>query len=498
MAEWLLALPLALPLAGAAACLLARRRPAAQRAIAVVISAALSGVAVALLAAVLASGPLDLAVGGWAPPLGIALRADLLGAIMLLVSAVLGLAVVVYALGDVPATHDAHGVWPLLLLLLLGVVGAFLTADLFNLYVWFEVMLIASFVLLALGGRRTQLGGALIYVVLTVLGSTLFLLAVGVTYGATGVLDFARLGPRLAELSAERPRLVLALQALLLASFGLKAAVFPLYFWLPASYHVPTPAVSALLAGLLTKVGVYAMIRTTVAIFPESAPVQAALVVVAAATMVAGVLGALAQIEIRRILSFHIVSQIGYMVAGLAVATGPAPARRFALAASIFYVVHHILVKANLFLIAGVVRRLHRSEALDGVRGLARSQPLLAAVFLVAALSLAGVPPLSGFWAKLMILQAGLAAEQYALVAVAALTGLVTLISMMKIWLEAFAGAPPRDAPRLPRRDAIVLLGPAVALALITVAIGLAPGWLFEVASRAADQLLAAAGGDAP
>ena len=489
--ELLVALPIAIPLVAAVLCLLGWRRPGVQRDVALLGFALMVAAAAGLVGVVARQGPVTIAIGGWPAPIGIAFRADLLAALMTLVAAVIGAAVAIYAVADAPATHQRAGFWPLVLLLVLGVCGSFLTADLFNLFVWFEVMLVASFVLLGLGSSRAQLAGTHVYLVLSVIGSTLLLIGVGLVYATVRTLDLTQLGDRMAELSATRPGLVLAIEALLLTSFGLKAAVFPLMSWLPASYHTPLPAVSALFAALLTKVGVYALIRMTAAVFAPEAAVHAALVAIAIATMLVGVLGALAQPRMREILGFHIVSQIGYMVAGLALATGTPAARRFALAAALFYVVHHILVKANLFLIAGVVRRTHGTEALDRLGGVARSHPWLAAMFLVSALSLAGVPPLSGFWAKLAILAAGIEQGRWVLVAVAVAVGLLTLISMLKLWTGVFAGTPPSLGAFAPphRRAPLVMYVGITLLAALTLAISLAPQLLFELALAAADQL---------
>ena len=489
MTDNLPGLPLLVSIASAAGCLVAWRSARAQRVVALVGTGLLLVAAVALVVMVWRGDPLHLQVGGVPAPFGIRLRADMLAALMVLVTAVIGVAVAVYAAPDMPRGHVSHGFYPLVLCLLLGVCGAFLTADLFNLYVWFEVMLIASFVLLGLGGRRAQLRGGLVYVTLNLVSSALLLIGVGLVYGAVRTLDMAHIAARMADLSADRPALAVALQVVLLTSFGLKAAVFPLFFWLPASYHTPPPTVSALFAGLLTKVGVYAMFRVTAGVFPSPGPLYDGLVVISAATMLAGVLGALAQDHVRRVLSFHIVSQIGYMIAGLALAGGDGASRRFALAAGVFYVVHHIVVKTNLFLVAGVVRRLRGTEVLGGPGGLARARPWLGLLFLISALSLAGMPPLSGFWAKLGIIQAGLDGGRPVLVAIAAGTGLLTLLSMLKLWTGVFAGQEPAE----PRSGGGLgaMYAPIVGLAALTVGIGLFPEPLFRLALAAADQLLA-------
>jgi multicomponent Na+:H+ antiporter subunit D len=278
---------------------------------------------------------------------------------------------------------------------------------------------------------------------------------------------------------------------LFLVAFGIKSGVFPLFFWLPTSYHTPPIAVTAVFAGLLTKVGVYALVRVFTLLFVHDVgTTHTLLLVIAGLTMVTGVLGAASQGEIRRILSFHIVSQIGYMVMGLALFTP------LALAGTVFYLIHHIVVKANLFLVAGVVRRLRGSYELERIGGLWNSAPMLGVLFLVPALSLAGIPPLSGFWAKLILVRAGLEAGEIAIVVTALAVSLLTIFSMTKIWGEAFwKEAPPgtrndaaTEAP-VPRTSLALLL-PIAALAAVTVAIGLAAQPLFDLAERATSQLL--------
>jgi multicomponent Na+:H+ antiporter subunit D len=251
-------------------------------------------------------------------------------------------------------------------------------------------------------------------------------------------------------------------------------------------------AVSALFAGLLTKVGVYALIRVFSLVFIDLEGYFDFLVVVAALTMVSGVLGAVAQFHIRKILSFHIISQIGYMVLGLGLLTADDPSiRRLALAAAIFYVAHHILVKTNLFLIAGVIRRLRSSEDLGTLGGLASSAPWLAALFLIPAASLAGVPPLSGFWAKLAVIEVAVMAESWPAVVAALFAGLLTLLSMTKIWNEAFWKDAVNEQPISGGGETMwPLVAPVVVLATLTVVIGLAPQLLYAISDRAAVELL--------
>jgi multicomponent Na+:H+ antiporter subunit D len=273
--------------------------------------------------------------------------------------------------------------------------------------------------------------------------------------------------------------------------------VFPLYFWLPASYHTPPVSTSAIFAGLLTKVGVYTLIRVFTLVFAGLTSAYQLLLWVAGITMLAGVLGAVSHFHVRKILSVHIVSQIGYMVMGLGLLASPnEAARRLGLVAAVFYIIHNIVVKTNLFLIGGVMRRLRGSEQLKQIGGLFQDAPWLAVLFLVSALSLGGVPPFSGFWAKLAMIRAGLEAEQWLLVAAAIAAGLLTLLSMIKIWNEAFWKPLPEEGAltggtAVPSRLGLaVMVAPVVVLAAITIALGLFPQTLFEAAARAADQLL--------
>jgi multicomponent Na+:H+ antiporter subunit D len=334
--------------------------------------------------------------------------------------------------------------------------------------------------------------GGLKYVTLNLFSSALFLAGVGIVAGAAHSLNLGELSVRMPVIAAERPELVAALAGLFLVAFGLKAALFPLHFWLPASYHTPSASVSAVFAGLLTKVGVYALIRVFSLLFAGLAPVLDFVLVVAVLTMIVGVVGAVAQFHIRRILSFHIVSQIGYIVVGLGLlGAGDPGTRKLALTAAVFYIAHHILVKTNLFLVGGVIGRLRGSEDLARLGGLRTATPWLAVLFLIPAASLAGIPPLSGFWAKLGIIASAIDAGAWLVLGAALAAGLLTLLSMVKIWNEAFWKDDPRPSPGSGGdRPPATMVVPIVVLALLTVAIGLAPQALFEVADRAAVELL--------
>jgi multicomponent Na+:H+ antiporter subunit D len=483
----LLALPIAVPLLGAALTMITYRSRATQRAIGMVSVAAALGVSIALLVGVEADGIVSMQAGAWPAPIGITLVADLFSALMLVVSLATVLAVLVFAVGQPGVDEDQPVFHPVYLVLTAGVSLSLLTGDLFNLFVAYEITLAASYVLITLGARREQIRTGMTYVIINLMASTLFVVAIAWIYAATGTVNMADLSIKIAELPTNVQH---SLSLLLLVVFGIKAAIFPLFFWLPDSYPTARTPVTAVFAGLLTKVGVYSIIRTQTLLFPADGASRV-LLVVAGLTMVVGVLGAIAQNDMKRILSFHIVSQIGYMVLGLALFTVAG------VAGAVLFILHQIPVKTALFLSAGLVEESSGSTALNRVGGLIRKAPVTAALFLLAALSLAGIPPLSGFVGKLAILEAGFGAEQYAIVGVSIVVSLFTLFSMVKIWNGVFWGTAEDPAIRLAlsapgerlRTPALMTVA-TVALVALTLAIALFAGPLYDLSERAATTLL--------
>lgn len=496
MNQWLL-LPLIIPLLTAVVALLAYWSPTIQRWLSVCGAAALLGAALGLLASVWGGGIQVGQMGNWPAPYGITLVADLFSAIMVVLTGVIALAVAFYGMLSIDPAREHLGFHPLFHFLLMGVCGAFLTGDLFNLYVWFEVMLMASFVLLALGEERPQIQAAIKYVTLNLVSTIIFLTAVGLLYGDIGTLNMADLAQKFSSIDGPYTSgVVTTLAMLFLVAFGIKAAAFPLFFWLPASYHTPPIAVTALFSGLLTKVGAYALIRLFTLVFIHDLSFTHTLILfIAGATMVTGVLGAVAQYDVRRLLSFHIISQIGYILMGLGLYSP------LALAGAVFFIFHVSVAKTALFLASGVAERIGGSFELRELGGLYRSHPGLALLFLIAAMSLAGLPPLSGFFAKLSLVQAGLALEHYVIVAVALGVSMLTLFSMVKIWNEAFWKAPPlpsrdlsSDADENQKPVLTLWLMPIGFLAAVSIALGLGAGPVFALAMRAGEELMQPAG----
>jgi multicomponent Na+:H+ antiporter subunit D len=476
-----LVLPILLPLGTAAVLMLAPKRPAPQRWISLGGSLLLLASAVAIFLRVNESGVQVLQISGWPAPFGITLVADLLAAMLTVAVGVVGTAVACVAFSGVDPRREAFGYHPLIQIVLMGVAGAFLTGDFFDLYVWFEVMLVASFVLMALNRTRPQMEAAFKYVTINLIASSLFLTALGLLYGATGTLNMAELARVWPTISTPGVHTVLAV--LFLIAFSIKAGLFPLFFWLPASYHTPPAAIGAVFAGLLTKVGVYALVRVFTLLFHgESPTLSTLLLAMSAATMAIGIVAALNERDFRRVLSFNLVSHIGYTTASLTLLT---PA---ALAGAVFYVLHHIVVITNLYLVSGVMLRLRRTTDMTGLGGLYRDQPLVAVLAMIPIFSLAGVPPLSGFLGKLAIVDGAFAAGAHWVGGLVLLVGLLTLLSMGRVWAECFWGPAAEGMDQGSPGAPLLVTIAALSGATLAMTIGAEP--LFELTSRGAAQLL--------
>ncbi|RIV40951.1 Na+/H+ antiporter subunit D [Micromonospora radicis] len=481
----LVPLPVLLPLLGAALTLLLVNRPLPQRLVSVSCLAATLVVASVLLVQAYRHGPLVVQIGAWPAPVGIVLVADQLAALMLVVSSAVTLCVLLYSIGQGQGETGESAplaiFHPTYLVLTAGVTNAFLAGDLFNLFVGFEMLLAASFVLITLNGTPLRIRTGSTYVVVNVLASMIFLISVGLVYAATGTLNLAHLAARLDALP---DGVRLSLQLMLLLAFGIKAAVFPLSAWLPDSYPTAPAPVTAVFAGLLTKVGVYAIIRTQTLLFPGE-QAGTLLLVVAGLTMLVGILGAVAQSDMKRLLSFTLVSHIGYMIFGVGLSTVAG------LVGAIFYVVHHITIQTTLFLVAGLVEQRTGSTDLRRLGGLARLTPLLGVLFFVSAMNLAGIPPFSGFLGKLGLLQAGVAAGgalAWTLVAVGTLTSLLTLYVASRAWSMVFWRTPCQTVPSTAPLPALTV-GATTVLVILGVGLTVVAGPLFDVTTGAAIDL---------
>jgi multicomponent Na+:H+ antiporter subunit D len=482
----LVVVPVLVPLIAAGLCMLVGRSRAAQRVVALTALGVSTAASIAVLVAVDRDGTIVVDAGGWGGPLGIVLVADGLATIMLAIATTTLLLVLIYAIGQPGAERNHVGFQSAYMILSAGVALSFLTGDLFTMFVGFEMMLTASYVLMTLGGTRDQVRSGMTYVVISLVASVLFITALALLYLATGTVNLADLSQRIPLLA---PGVQSAFALLLLVVFGIKAAVFPLFFWLPDSYPTAPSPVTAIFAGLLTKVGVYALIRTQLLLFPPSARPSTVILWLAGLTMVIGVLGAVAQQDMKRILSFHIVSQIGYMVMGLGLFTVAG------VAAAIYFIVHQVIVKTALFLTGGLVEHVGGSSRLSRVGGMLGTAPVIAVLFLVPALSLAGFPPMSGFIGKFALFDAGVGSASYWVVAAAVIAAFLTLFSMTKIWSGVFWNPKEREPQATPHRPGrwggpILMVAPTATLVVLTIALGLFAGPVYEMITHTAEGLL--------
>ncbi len=480
-----LVFPFLLPLLTALLCSLFFGLASKGRRIFVAVSAVVQlALALFLAGQALTGPPMVLHLGGWAPSLGIVLVLDGLAAIMLCLSTFISLCCILYGYAEVPIWAEQPLRLPLMQLLAAGINLSFLTGDLFNLFVAFEIMLVASYALLTLEANDNDIKEAFPYLAVNMFGSAVFLAAAAMAYAVFGSLNMAVISERALELEGSFGVLIVAV--LLTVVFGIKAGVFPLYFWLPNSYPILPLSLGAFYSGMLTKVGVYVMLRMLGTVFPHSLDViHIALAWLAGFTMVLAVLGALSRNFIRGILSFHIISQIGYMVLAIGFFTP------LSITACIFYVIHHIIVKSSLFLIGGTALFYNHTDNLDRMGGIYKASPWLSVFFLLQAFSLAGIPPLSGFWGKFLIMMEGIDSGYYVLVGAAILASILTMMSMLKIWLAAFWSPVPEGARLYPAEGHIRAMTLIIAaMTLVSLSIGFGAETFLQFSQTAAESLL--------
>jgi len=463
-------------------------RPRAERAIGAASTIALAAWSFMVLAQVDADGIQVSMMGGHAAPYGISFVADRLACIMLCLSTSVGAVALVSSFATVTPAQEKYFFHPFFQIALLGVNWSFLTGDLFNMFVAYEVMLIGSYGVMIVGASRAQVRQTLMYVAVNLVGGTLFVTGLALIYATTGTLNMADLARYTADLHGERAGIVTTASMVLMLVFALKAAVFPVFFWLPDSYPVVPSGMNGFFAGLMTKVGVYSLLRVFVMTFQQEGNeiVTQTLLVLSGFTMILGVLGAVCQWEIRRILSWHVISQVGYMVMGIGLTANPAIARA-ATAGTVFYIVHHIIVKSSLFLLGDLAEHVTGKRGLKNMGGALVLAPVASAMFFVAAVSLAGMPPFSGFLSKLLLIRAGLDGGNWIIVAIAIVTGFLTIMSMMKIWSYAFWGTPEAGttAPH-----SFAMAAPASLLVAATIVLGVWAQPLLRLADATAADLL--------
>lgn len=367
--------------------------------------------------------------GNWIPPYGISLFADNFTKVLLILTNLVALSISLYSIVGIGESRKKFGYYPSVHFLLMGLSGAFLTGDIFNLYVWFEIVIISSFVLVSLGADKERLQASVPYVSMNLLASVIFLTGIAILYGLTGSLNMADLHTQTPKIPSDSLRQICAV--FFIVGFGMKSAVFPLYFWLPSSYHTPPAGIAALFGGLLTKLGIYALVRTFTLIFIPDYHLATLLEWIAVLTLITGALGALVQTNLRKMLSYLIVCHIGFMVGGLSMKT------ESGLTGTIYYLMHDIPAKANLFLIAGLLLKICGSFSYDKMGGVQKNFPKLALVVGLSYFAVAGIPPLSGFFPKIFLFKSSLFHSEPLTIAML-IGSFLTVFSMAKMWKEVF------------------------------------------------------------
>lgn len=495
----LISMLVAIPMAAGILTIALRGAIWAQRAVGVIALTALSGLAIWFLATLPAGSNLVVSqMGGWDLPFGIATSIDGVSGPLLVVTAVIALACFIASWNMVESRLERGWFHPLFHFLVMGVNFSFLTADLFNLFVAFEIMLMASYAMLGLQSTREQLGQAYKYLALNLVASTVFVLGAGLMYGLVGTLNFADLARIVQESRTGGAPLPVGFEAvavLMIFVFAMKAAVFPLWFWLPDVYPTLSGPIAAMFTALLSKVGVYAVLRTYPLIFSggvggSSTALSAILPMAAGATMILAILGAIGSTSLRRLLAFVLMSHVGYLLFGVVVGTAAS------MGGTVLYMTQEMLVMAGLMLCCAAVEKHAGTDDLRELGGLYRRAPVLSAIVLVLLFALMSMPPFPGFFGKALILREGLADHRWLLSGLTVATAVLTLLAGLRVWCHGFWMAPrgkglnPPDgaeigaAPRL----GWALAGASV-VCLAAVGIGLASPVTVPMATHAALKL---------
>ncbi|OAH58309.1 cation:proton antiporter [Domibacillus aminovorans] len=475
-------LPILIPLIAAIVLLFISKSVLAQRVVSVIASASTVVSALILMAKVKSDGIQTVDMGSWPAPFGITLVSDMLSILLVLTASIITLCVVLYSFRSIGNGRERFYYYPIVQFLLLGVNGSFTTGDIFNLFVFFEIMLMSSYVLIVIGGTKIQLRESIKYILVNIISSAIFVIAVGFLYSVTGSLNMAHISARISEISTEP--IITVLAVLFLIVFGLKGAIFPLYFWLPGSYAAPPAPILALFGSLLTKVGIYAILRTYTLFFYHDQPFTHDLMsLLALLTIVAGVIGALAYRDVKQILIYNIIIAVGVLLFGIATMTEES------IAGTLFYLIHDMIVKAALFLLGGIIIYIAGTSNLTKMGGLIRQYPALGWTFLLTSFALAGIPPLSGFTGKLLIVRSGFSEGEYVGSIVVLLSSLAVLYSVVNLFMEAFWKTP--ETPLLDvKKQTGSLFIPAAVLVLLSVLYGVGTEAVYPYVMQAVDTLI--------
>lgn len=436
-----------------------------------------------LVASVYENGPQIVTLGNWPAPFGITMVSDMVSALLVLTTLILTFFIVWYGFESIKKEREQFFYYPAVMFIIVGVNGAFTTGDIFNLFVFFEVLLMASYLLIVLGGEKAQLRESIKYILVNVISSAFFVITVAFLYSVVGTLNMADISQKITEIN--QPGILTVIAILFLLVFGMKAAIFPLYFWLPGAYSAPPVPVLALFGALLTKVGVYAITRTYT-LFPtqEVAFTHELLLILSILTIVAGCIGALAHFDVKQIIIYNIVIAVGVILFGVA------QMNEAGLEGAMFYLIHDMVIKAALFMLIGIVIYVTGTTNLRKMGGLMKTYPALGWFYLIAALGLAGVPPLSGFIGKLLIVQGGFEAGNIWTSVFILASSIVVLLSVMRIFIYAFWGEQGQLATNVEKKKYNRLFFPTMLLVVVSIFYGIGTEWLTPFIKQAANVLM--------
>ncbi|WHY70520.1 Na+/H+ antiporter subunit D [Fictibacillus enclensis] len=475
----LVILPILIPLFFGAMFIFFHNKLATVRLLSFVVLLINTATAVFIVYEVFSKGALILETGGWKAPYGIILIADKLSSLLILTTNIIALAACWYAGATLDEEREKHYFYTLFLILIAGVSGAFLTGDLFNLFVFFEVLLMASYGLIVLGATKIQLRESIKYVLLNLFSSMLFVTTVAFLYSVTGTVNMAQLAERVGDV--QQKGVLTAIAILLFVVFATKGALFPLYFWLPKSYTAPPPVISALFGALLTKVGIYSILRVFSLIFIyKLETTHTFFVVLAGFTLVFGVIGALSTHNVKLIIAYNIIPAIGFMILGIGTFSSES------LAGTIYYLVHDMIIKAALFFLAGILVYIAGTSDLRQMGGYIKKYPLVGWMFFLSALVLAGIPPFSGFIGKLLLLKGAFAEKHYMIAAIGLGCSLLILLSIIRIFIMAFWGEQ-KEVKRIKLKPGMVI--PPLALLCFSIFLGIGAEWIYPHIQSIADGL---------
>ncbi|MFC5603569.1 Na+/H+ antiporter subunit D [Sporosarcina koreensis] len=478
----LLLFPIILPFLFAILLLFFKENVRIQRALSLV------GVIVSLIASfyllvtVKSDGIQAVTLGSWPAPFGITMVSDMFSALLVTTTLLITLFVVIYSFTAIGEERERFFYYPAILFMVTGVNGAFTTGDIFNMFVFFEVLLIASYLLIVLGGEKKQLRESIKYILVNVVSSALFVITVAYLYSVVGTLNMADISVKIAEIG--QPGIITVIAVLMLIVFGVKGAIFPLYFWLPGSYAAPPIPVLALFGALLTKVGVYAIMRTYTLFFVHNVGVtHEILMVISILTVIVGCIGALAYFDLKQIIIYNIVIAVGVIL------FGAAQMNEAGISGAIFYLVHDMLIKGALFLLIGIIIYVTGTSNLRKMGGLMKTHAPLGWFYLIAAFGLAGIPPLSGFIGKLLISQGAFEAGNVWGSLIMLASSLIVLLSVIRIFIYAFWGEP-ADLPKTKRKPYKRMMLPTIVLVVLSVLYGVGTEWILPYVIDATDVLL--------